>query len=253
LHIGDLHIGLRSSSHQLTEEIRDVFSAHVDDDVEAPTNYSLRMASGPKNRRSTGFHLLYRGSTIVLRSRDPKRVIQGTISQLDSHARDYTGLLRIQGMALVNDHGALAVPALLREYLPQMERRLNVRGVRVVDLPWVLADPVTREIVVPEPGLDIASAAVDRFAETHDAGREDPPVPPGRYPMLGWSFFGEGVPTRGFAVAMGARITARSPGASLQDSLDSLADIVRHVEPHHLTWDEPAALTKPILRLMEAA
>ena len=252
---GPFRVGVRASSDILLERLAAVLDPVVEAEPEAPVNYSVRWGEGPKNKRSTGFHLLHRGSALVVRTRDPQRLLTGLIAHVDSHGHDYGDLLRVQGMALVGEQGALVVPAILREYIANFERRLNVRGVRIVDHPWAVVDWRTRELVVPEPTLPVDEGAIAEYLAAAPAGRDDPSVPPGRTPLIGWAFLGVGPhPSPAQAVAMGARLTAADPGDSLQEGLDRLAHLFGGISPFHLGWQEdPAVFARPLLDMMAAA
>ena len=86
---------------------------------------------------------------MVLRTRDLERLIQGLVGHLDSNRRVDDGMLRARAVALVGERGALVAPAILRQYLAQVERRLNVRGVRIADPPYVSIDWQERVVVIP--------------------------------------------------------------------------------------------------------
>ena len=101
----------------------------------------------------------------------------------------------MNGVALVGEHGALIAPAALRQWMAAVERRLNVRGLRVVDAPWVLVDVDTNEVVVPDPaaaGLAVDGDAFRALDDLAPASRPDPAVAIGRYPLNAWAFIGDG-------------------------------------------------------------
>ncbi len=139
--------------------------AHIVEGLTPPANYSVRLAAPVRNRRGAGFHLLYRSCGLALRTRDPRRLMEGLFHHLDSHDPAFgSGSLALGGVALVGDGRALIAPAALRSWMSRLERRLNLRGLRVVDLPWVLVDPNGPAIVVPEGILDVDRRALDDLA-----------------------------------------------------------------------------------------
>ena len=191
----------------------------------------------------------------MLRTRDIERLIQGLISHLDSNRHVDDGMLRAQAVALVGERGALVAPAILRQYLAQVERRLNVRGVRIADPPWVSIDWQERVVVVPKPELDIDWSAMDGVRDLAPGAPTDPAVPPGRYPMTGWAFLTAepgSPPSRGQAISMAARLTDAPASMGLQESLDALTHLMRGVEPARLVRAEPKTLAAPLLELMGA-
>ena len=128
--------------------------------------------------------------------RDPQRLAAGLCQHLAAFLPASTdGLLIVNGVALVGERGAVIAPAPLRQWMSAVERRLNVRGVRVVDAPWVLVDVDTNEVVVPDPaaaGLAIDGDAFGALDELAPASRADPAVGVGRYPLGAWAFIGDG-------------------------------------------------------------
>ena len=68
----------------------------------------------------------------------------------------------------MGERGALIAPAALRQWMSAVERRLNVRGLRVVDAPWVLVDVDTNEVVVPDPMAAGLGVDLDAFRALDD-------------------------------------------------------------------------------------
>ena len=162
-------------------------------------------------------------------------------------------MLRAHAVALVAKSGALVAPAILRQYLAQVERRLNVRGVRIADPPTVSIDWQDRVVVVPTPELEIDWSAMDQVSDLAPSARTDPAVPPGRYPMTGWAFLTAepgSSPSRGQAIAMAARLTTAPVSMGPQESLNALTHLMRGVEPARLVRAEPKTLAAPLLELI---
>jgi hypothetical protein len=133
-----------------------------------------------------------------------------------------------------------------------VERRLNGRGLRVVDAPWVLVDAESNEVVVPDPVAAGLGVDPDAFRELEDltpSSHSDPAVAPGRYPLVGWAFTGDGKPmSRAQGVAFALRLTNSTNG--LQPTLDALAHVMRATPPVSVEWTAPALLAA---RLAEVA
>ena len=196
IEVGDLHLGVRPGNAALDACLRRAFPTPARTDLAPPPNYSIRLAEPVKHRRGAGFHMLYRSCGLTLRTRDPHRLVAGLVRHLDSHDPDFgAGLLAVSGVALVGEDRALIAPNALRSWMSRVERRLNLRGLRVVDLPWVLLDPEQHTIVVPDIRLAVDWAALegtDGIDAIAPGSRPDPPVPTGRYPLTGWAFLGDG-------------------------------------------------------------
>jgi hypothetical protein len=226
--------------------LRRALRPHFVAGLDPPANYSVRLAAADEtHRRGAGFHFLYRGSSPVVRTRDPQRLAAGLCQHLAAFLPATTeGRLTVNAVALVGERGALIAPAPLRQWMSAIERRLNGRGLRVVDAPWVLLDADTNEVVVPDPvaaGLAVDPAAFGALDDLAPSSRIDPPVASGRYPLVGWAFTGDGnAMSRAQGVAFALRLT--SNGAGLQPTLDALAQVMRATPPVSVEWAEPAKL-----------
>lgn len=245
LQVGPYHIGVRANDAALDAMVRQAFGAAVVDDGEANANFSLLLAEAPDHSRAAGFHLLYRNSNIQVRTRDPYRMVRGLASHLASLRVDnLDGLLAVQATAFVGDGGAIIGPELLNDQRPNIERRLRMRGLRFVDVPWVFIDRSTMELVVPDSALPIDWSAFDDLASLASV-RPDPPVEPGRYPITGWTFTtGDGSSiTRGQALATTARGTFSGGTLSLQETLDAVGELMSRVEPTTFAWGSAAEIT----------
>jgi len=217
--------------------------------LDPPPNYSVKLAGDTKHRRGAGFHFVYRSSSVVVRTRDVRRAVHGLFAHLATHVpSDTPDLLTVQAVGLVGDGGALIVPNALRQWMSLLERRLNLKGLRVVDMPSLLVDAARHEVVVPEPALQIDWAGLDGLERIPVESRPDPFVPVGRYPIRGWAFLGDGrALSRASAVALATRSTVARDGA--QSTLDALARVMRGIEPTTVAWTEPPKLAAALAAL----
>ena len=258
--VDGLYLGVRSTMTAVDEVVRAALAAHLVTDVEAPPNYSVQLGEQSTSGAATGFHFLYRSSASVVRTRDPRRVVRGLVTHLSSHRVDPgPGLLRVHGVTLVAGGTAVLAPAILRQWPELIERRLNGQGLRFADTPWALVDPARAEVVVPEPGLEVDWPALDRLdALTGVSARPDPPVEPGRYPLVGWAFWvGSDVTgrlSRAQAVMHALQLTIGAIDDDggrddVQRALDGLASVVREIEPAAIAWNDPTELVQPLVAL----
>jgi len=199
-----------------------------------------------------------------VRTRDARRVARGLFTHLSSHRVDPgPGLLRVHGVTLVAGGTAVLAPSVLRQWPELIERRLNGQGVRIADTPWALVDPTRAEVVVPEPSLQLDWSALDRL-DTLTGGRvrPDPPVEPGRYPLVGWAFWvGADVTgrlSRAQAVMHALQLTIGAIDAGggrddVQRALDGLATVVRQIQPAAIAWNDPVELVQPLVALASGA
>ena len=257
--VDGLHLGVRSTTTVADEALRVALARYLVANVEAPPNYSVQLGE-PANGGAAGFHFLYRGSASVVRTRDLRRVFRALVTHLSSHGKDADpGLMRVHGVTLVAGDRAVLAPGVLRQWPELIERRLNARGLRFTDTPLALVDPVRAEVVVPEPSLDVDWSAFDALAERAGGrDRPDPPVAPGRYPLVGWAFWlgadraGPLSRAQGVMQAMQQRIeTIDNAGGheGLQRALDEVAMVMRTVEPAAIAADDPVDLVEPLVAL----
>jgi hypothetical protein len=262
--VDGLYLGVRSTTTSVDDVLRAALAAHLVPDVEAPPNYSVQLGEPSASGPATGFHFLYRSSASVVRTRDARRVVRGLFTHLSSHRVDPgPGLLRVHGVTLVAGGTALLAPPVLRQWPELLERRLNGQGVRFADTPWALVDPTRAEVVVPDPSLEVDWSALDRLDTlTGGRARPDPPVEPGRYPLVGWAFWvGADVTgrlSRAQAVMHALQLTigAIDEGQEredLQRALDGLASVVREIEPAAIAWNDPTELVQPLVALASGA
>ena len=258
--VDGLHLGVRSTTTSVDDVLRTALRAHLVADVEAPPNYSVQLGERSASGAATGFHFLYRSSASVVRSRDARRVVRGLFTHLSSHRVDPApGLLRVHGVTLVAGDTAVLAPAVLRQWPELIERRLNGKGMRFADTPWALVDPTRGEVVVPEPSLEVDWSALDRLDPlVGGRSRPDPPVEAGRYPLVGWAFWvGADVTgrlSRAQAVMHALQLTIGAIDAGggrddVQRALDSLAAVVRAIEPAAIAWNDPVELVDPLVAL----
>lgn len=253
--VGRLHVGLRCSNHAFHDLLRETLAGHLAEHVDAPANYSILLAGDDPKTKDRAFHFLYRGVVPVVRTRDPERLLAGVMSHLAGHLESGPDDdLRLDSLALVRDNVAILVPPAITYLIPRLERRLNASGLRVVDQPWSALDPETAEVVVVEPGLEVAHSARARLvAATPGPRRIDPPVAAGRYRLVGWGFaLGDGdsgaIP-RSLAVALACTLVRNGHELGLQRTLDGLVGAIRAVQPVGVWAETPSELVASLVAL----
>lgn len=257
--VDGLYLGVRSTTTAADEVLRAALAEHLVADVVAPPNYSVQLGE-PADGGASGFHFLHRSSSSIVRTRDARRVFRALVAHLSSHGDDTEpGLMRVHGVTLVAGDRAVLAPGVLRQWPELIERRLNARGLRFADTPWALVDPTRAEVVVPEPSLAVDWSALDTLDELAGArDRVDPPVEPGRYPLVGWAFWlgaaRAGPLSRAQAVVQALRLRLGSIDTAeglegLQRTLDEVAMVMREVEPTAIAADDPVDLVGPLVAL----
>ncbi len=231
--VGAYAFGVRSSTAEMDAALRAVLAAHVLDGVAAPANYSMLLAER-HGRGPEPLHLLYRGHAPVVRSRSPRRLVEGLVANLGRWgARRRDDVLQVEALALVGPTGAVLAPPRLRADLARLPRRLARAGIVAADGPVVTVDPETAELVVEEPEVRVdgaALAAVD--AGPGRAGDREESVAPGRYRLSGWAFVGDpGQLTRAGGVVRAAGWLWNFETLGAARALESLGRVFRKVTP----------------------
>ena len=185
----------------------------------------------------------------MIRTRDLRRLVDGLLAYLSAAVERPGDTLRVDVLALVKDGAAILAPSAIRSSLASIERRLNAKGLRVVDRPWACVDATAGELVVAEPELSVDPLALDELGRV---GR-DGAVMPGRYPVVGWAFGvgqeEQGPISRALALTLaGSRLVDR---ATLQPqvALDRLASLVSRLRPVAIWGETPQELVGPLAAL----
>jgi hypothetical protein len=181
--VGRLAIGVRTNLAATGSRLRRALARYVDDSVDVPANFSLRLAE-----KEGDFHFLYWGGRTVVRTLDAGRLLRGLLTFLAAHGDPDPGVVKLRSLGLVRDGRALLTPPGLKGSLSGLEPLLVRRGLVVVDGPWVLVDVAAAELLVGGTSLEVDRGPIDEIVATAPKGRPAPTVAPGRYPLAGWAF-----------------------------------------------------------------
>jgi hypothetical protein len=183
--VGPFLLGVRTDTSGLDGVLRAALGAHLVDGVQAPPNYSLQANASSREGRLTTLGLLFWSSSLVLRTRSTRRLVEGLFGHLGSYvAGSRGGLLQVEAFAAVRDGRAVLAPLSLRNGHALLHARLQRAGALILDSPLAAVDPARGELVVEDPLLTIDRAALAGLDEAGagDAGL----VTPGRYRIAGW-------------------------------------------------------------------
>lgn len=189
---------MRADSTETAGLLRRALPLEVVEDVEAPANYSVRLARAAVDRKGQReLSLLYRSTCLALRARSPSDVLLALASELSGVAALGDGLVRVPAAAVVDRDGSatLILPGPLDE-LARQERALVQRGFRVLRSRFAALDPTSGDLVVSEPeivlrgdgggavtyggstyraaAVDVGSYSIGRWFFTRIAGGLDP-------------------------------------------------------------------------------
>jgi hypothetical protein len=182
--VGTVRVGVRADRHDVGEALRRALGSLVVDDSASTPNYSFRFGASSRD-----FHVLYWGGCMQSRSPDVRRVLRALLLHLAAHANVPAGLLRVKAAAAVKDGQVTLAPPLAPNELAATVRRLQDRGVTVLDAPFADIDIDRGELVVADR-FEYEPAALASLVDSMPRPRRpDTGLPSGRYPIERWLFF----------------------------------------------------------------
>jgi hypothetical protein len=119
---------------------------------------------------------------------------------------DAEGLILTTNVAALVGDQAVLLPPVALYWMDYLQARLARLDVRLSDEPHALVDPDKRELVIPDPQVEIAPEVLAELAELAPSRTELLPMEPGRYRLGVWTFEDEpsrrsATPSRASAVA----------------------------------------------------
>ena len=244
LELDEYHVGIKHNGEYTLAMLDRVFPGQRVADRRVPDNYSLALHDADDTGRRE-LHLLVRGGQSLVRSRSVERVLRGLLAYLDAdlHATD-PSLVHVHLGAVVRGGRAYFAPGEVITQREHAQPRLHRAGFQVPDVPFLLLDPATNELVIPEPQVVYDREALAGLDADARLGRELACVTPGRYPVQGWVLHTHedvaGELTHARAVASLLPFVARRDGdvRSAVDELVSLVDGVPVIGVHFETTQE---------------
>lgn len=261
--IGTAEFGLRTTSGDFCGWIDYALGAYRKRRKTPPYLSVVIGGGGADGRREgKGFHILYRGTTAVVRTLHLPTLARALIAELDSltfHKRE--DAIYIQA-ALVGAGGAIAVaPEGLVSMFGKLGRRVDREGVRLPGTTYLAIDPDSGQIAPVRSTLEIPDDAVARAEEMAGSNGQgdrifvDAPVAPdmvfkyvaGDSPLLRPVSRGEVLGL----LATGA-VNLRRMGRSV---VDGLARLVEATPCYGLPWGDPkdvlASMSQSFLRVKQ--
>ena len=230
--IGEFHVGIRTDSLGTDDLLARAFGSYrLPDSTPAPDNFSVVLGEN-SGTGAKALNLLLAADTTVLRSRSPGRVIRALGARLSALLEgESEGLLRTTNVAALVGDQAVLLPPIALYWMDYLQARLARLGVRLSDEPHALVDPDKRELVIPEPRIEIAPAVLAKLGTPSPSRSELPPLEPGRYPLGVWTF--EEEPSRHSATpTLANAVAAVLPAVSGSPELlgELIAAVVRILE-----------------------
>jgi hypothetical protein len=223
--------GIRSTSHAFGEWAARTLATYRISEQADNEQYSVLVADPPEEGKpQRRYHILYRGTLIVVKSfclEEVARALIGELAKTTFMARD--DLIYLEGGLLWRGDTVAIIPGSSISYVHTIGRRVNRSRFQLGDQAWLAVDPETGRVVAPYL-LDVdesAYAQLDAIAPPAPPDRRVlvPPLAPSVVCVMNWD---EGV--REISPAAGVHRLAThvlNMPMMQQRGLDGLARLVR--------------------------
>lgn len=268
--IGKHHVGIRHDTESTADVLDRLFAGRRVDDPRA--GHSFSVALGPMierfdqsaldavrpDRRPRGLSMLVENGRPPVRSRHPARVLRALLWRLDDEIGDTEcpeGHIRANAIAVVSDRSAALLPVNFHAFAPRLQPLLAKAGFALADVARPEIDLTTAELMIREPTVGHEHLVMDDPALTAGVQSEaltsieQPPVLPGRYPLIGWCAITPGEqpvvhhsPASAAAAVMSTVEGAIDPAARLVQ----LADLFTRIPGYGLWYHSEADLVAAI-------
>jgi hypothetical protein len=136
LRAGDTLLGVRTNTVAATGLLRDLLSARVVPDIQAPRNLSLWVAPFT-NAGIQDLHCLYTSHVRTMRTRSARRVPASLWHEFDMHDLAVAGQRLFDVAVLIEDGRAHVLPAWVRGAVVDDQRRWERGGPQLLERRWV--------------------------------------------------------------------------------------------------------------------
>lgn len=229
--VGGYHWGIRSTSRQFGEWAARTLAAHRTESEAGNNQFSVVVAEPSAGaNRSRQYHILYRGTLVVIRSMCLEEVARALIGEIARTTfTDRNDLIYLEGGLLWRGDAAAIIPGTSISYVHTIGRHVNRARLQLGDQAWLAIDPETGRLVLPELlGVDDgAYVELDAVSPPAPADRRVlvPPLAPSVVCVMTWD---EGV-TQISSAAGVHRLAAHVLNLPMmqQRALDGLARLAR--------------------------
>jgi len=229
--VGDLHIGVRSSTLGVRDAFEQALSEHLVDDPEAQPSYAIYQTEVTL-RGARPRYRVYHNCDHIFTASSLDRAVAVVIANLEHHlprGMIPRSVLELDVAAVVSPSAAVLLPWPVPYRVPDMELRLKRSGLRQLEGASVFVDVASAEVLVPRRRL------TDRRWQHPSDGRGAATTPlaaSGRLRIASWGLLrsvGDSMPqTRARAVWHGMSIVfGHHPQA---DNLRGLAELVGQID-----------------------
>jgi hypothetical protein len=167
--LGEHPFKIRSTSKAFNTWLGDVFKPYKVRKPSAQNWYSVVIAGGDPDEETKSkkrFHILYRGSSQVVRTLDLSTLGQALFAELESTMfEDRDDAVYVEAAALAMDGRVALIPGSYLPTLWRLSRRLHQAGVRLPLSRTVAVDRETGQVIPTKPKLEIPNDALDRLTK----------------------------------------------------------------------------------------
>lgn len=244
-------VSIRWTSDIVGAWVRELFHPYVLGAESGRFVYSIDSPSAHQYSRVRKLGVLYGNGATLVRSLNVGRLLRVLAAYVSAEVEAMEAFLRYDGVAVVRDGSAAVLPRRAHTILVKHERALRRVGYGVVNRPWVLLDPRTREVVVPKPVL---TGPAMRLGEVTASQRTEIEVPSGRYPLSNWIVEFDGSTQGGSArsavmAAIGGWMDCRREPLGV--GLEDLAQLVCGAERFTIDLRAPSTAIRDLQRIGE--
>jgi hypothetical protein len=178
--IGDRTIGVRTTSPEVGAWLDEALGAYRRRAWERP-EYSIVIDGGGATdaRRGRRFHVLYRGTSALVRTFEITTVGMSLLAELESRLlRDRDDALYVFAALVRVDDVNVLVPSWLVSYLCRLGRKMERARVTLPLARWVALDPRSGEVVRPTLTLDVPDGALRALGRIHGSDERIPAMGP---------------------------------------------------------------------------
>ena len=168
---------MRTDRHEWADVLRRLLAPSLSDGMTADPNLSAWF--GRQDGAVRDLAALYRHGKTCFRTARPARVVNAVLGYLDGYLPAPPGLMRIESWALLGADGVVLVHDFFQSRIRLHESVLRRAGYEVIDRAVQYLDPLSKEIVIPEPRLEFDADVLDELGGPGDDQR----FHAGRYPV----------------------------------------------------------------------
>jgi hypothetical protein len=168
--LGDHPFKIRSTSKAFNTWVGNILKPYKVRKPSAPIWYSVVIAGGDPDEDAKSkkrFHILYRGSSQVVRTLDLPTLGQALFAELEATMfEDRDDAVYVEAAALAMNGRVALIPGSFLPTLWKLSRRLHQAGIGLPLSRTVAVDRETGQVIPTTPKLEIPDDALDRLTET---------------------------------------------------------------------------------------